>query len=200
MGCFKSPSFCFTPFLAALILICALPWAVAGDPAGTGGNPAQAGAAGETRRIVLVRGNEWVLGLPGLGENAFTALYGLYSSEIDGSPEEAPDPRRGTFSVWLSREWLYFSEARWESRPGVSVYRTLQRYEGDTLLVAVFPEGRTGGDGWTIFIQFSEDALAAGLNDRAVDRLIEVWTSRCLHFLSRTQTWADASLPAVVYF
>jgi hypothetical protein len=188
-------------------LICAFPAAIAGEVTGTGGFPAPAEAVWEfpgadSRRVILVKGNEWVFGLPGLGENAFTALYGLYSSESDDSPEEspAPDQRRGTLSVWLSREWLYFSDARWEIRPDVSAYRVLQRYEGDTLIVAVFPEGRTAGDDWTIFIQFPERGAAAGLNDRAVNRLIEAWTSRCLHFLSRAETKADVSLPAVVFF
>jgi hypothetical protein len=207
MGCYGSRLIYFTRFQAILILICAFPAAIAGEITGTGGVPAPAGAVwefpgAEARRIILVKGNEWVFGLPGLGENALTALYGLYSSEFDDFPGEttAQDQRRGTLSIWLSQEWLYFSEARWEKRPDISAYRVLQRYEGDTLLVAVFPERRPAGGGWTIFIQFPERGSAAGLNDRAVNRLIEAWTSRCLHFLSLAETKADVSLPAVVFF
>jgi hypothetical protein len=154
----------------------------------------------ETRRIILTRGNEWVSGLPGWEENAFAALYGLYFPEFPPSPEQQGERSAGTFSVWLSRERLYFSESRWEKRPGIFSCPVLQQYEGEALLAAAPLGERAPEKDWTVIFQFPGGPAAAGLNDAGVNRLIEVWASRCLYFLSRAEGAADLSLPAVVSF
>jgi hypothetical protein len=167
------------------------------------------------RRAILIRGNDWVAGLPGFPDNAFAALYGEYRLEFPG--EAAGTGSAGTdagafriaalsagkgppdFYAWLSRERLYFLEDIWETRAGITGYPAQQRNMGDSLLVAVEIDGGKDRDAWTALFQFPQSAgTMFGAGD--LNLLIRSWILRFRYFLSLAAMPADISLPAVVNF
>jgi hypothetical protein len=169
------------------------------------------------RRAVLIRGNEWVLGLPGFPANAFAALYGEYRLEFPGEAVSAGTGSEGTgagdpriadpsfaeappdFYLWLSKENLYLPEDLWETRAGITGYTVQQRNEGDSLLAASVIDGGTDRDVWTVLFQFPQPA-GITFSPAEINLLIRTWISRFRYFLSLAGTPADVSLPAVVNF
>jgi hypothetical protein len=179
--------------LRALMLLPALAALPAG-PAGT----AAAQSAGR-RGAILVRGNRWVTGVPGFGDNAFPALKGEYRLEMsgpagedrpaEGRPAEAPD-----FSIWLSAEPLVFSEGLWRPRSGVP--GALEREDGEGRYVSLPLSGDRGA--WTAVFLFH--GTQAPPDDASLNRLLGAWTDRFLYYSSLVKIVTDVSMPAVVYF
>jgi hypothetical protein len=136
---------------------------------------------GEGRRMILEKGNVWTTGIPGFGENALSALSGTYSIA-------APDGTADTFTVWLCRETLCYDG--WENRGGIwsEDFRVLEKYGGDGLLVAA-PFGET----WTGIFSFPG---ASDLSRNDIDRIIGIYRSRFLYFLTLIHSGSDISLPA----
>jgi hypothetical protein len=171
--------------------------------------------AAASRGAILIRGNEWLTGLPGFPANAFAALYGEYRIEFPGDALPAGSGFEGTdtgeprmaalsfieappdFYVWLSKENLYLPQDLWETRADIAGYTVRQRNEGDSLLAALAIDGGTDRDSWTLLFQLPRPA---GLSPAETDLLIRTWTSRFRYFLSLAATPADVSLPAVVNF
>ncbi|MDR2142785.1 MAG: hypothetical protein LBP29_00250 [Treponema sp.] len=139
----------------------------------------------EGRRMILERGNAWTTGVPGFGENALPALSGVYSVEAAGGTAD-------TFTVWLCRETLYYDD--WDLRAGIwsEDFRVLEKQSGDGLLVAApFNEIWTG--------IFSFPGLS-DLSQNDMDRIIGIYRSRFLYFLTLARSSSDISLPARMDF
>jgi hypothetical protein len=151
-------------------------------------------AAAAERRVVLIRGNAWVTGIPGFGENALSALLGEYRIDEGGTGEAAAR----LFRVWLSREPLYFAEPLWQNRNGTPASRVLQQIQGDRLLAAVRIDGGPEQGEWIAVFQFSTANFAAGAGE--IDPLIGAYITRFLYFLSLTHDISELSLPAIVTF
>jgi hypothetical protein len=133
--------------------------------------------------MILEKGNAWTIGVPGFGENALPALSGVYRVV---TPDETADA--GLFTVWLCREPLYYDD--WDIRAGIwpEDFRVLEKYGRDGLLVAApFSEI------WTGIFSFPGDSE---LSPNDVDRIIGIYRSRFLYFLTLARSSSDISLPA----
>jgi hypothetical protein len=151
--------------------------------------PAGLVAARESpREAVLVRGNNWVRGIPGFGVNGFPALSGDY--RLQGP---APD-----FTVYVTMEQLYLTDD-WHARPGMGNVEVFQRSgeEGDFAAVLV-EDGR--GILWTAVFLFPERSDRAGLGEDAFNRLLRVWSARLSYFLFLSASPDHVSLPGAVEF
>jgi hypothetical protein len=176
------------------------------------------------RGAILIRGNEWVAGLPGFPANAFSALYGEYRLEFPGEAYSAENtggagvansggPEAGDsrpealsfeeappdFYLWVSRESLYLPEEIWETRAGITGYTVQERDEEGSLLAASAIDGGTARDVWTVLFQFPQ-SIRTIRSPPETNLLIRTWISRFRYFLSLAVTPADISLPAVVSF
>jgi hypothetical protein len=140
----------------------------------------------EGRRIILEKGNVWTNGIPGFGENALPALSGTYSVTTPGGTVGS------LFAVWLCRETLYYDD--WDIRTGIwsEDFRVMEKYGRDGLLVAVpFSEI------WTGIFSFPGDSE---LSQSDIDRIIGIYRSRFLYFLTLARSSSDVSLPAQADF
>jgi hypothetical protein len=137
--------------------------------------------------MILERGNVWTTGLPGFGENALPALSGTYSIT---TPDETADT--ALFTVWLCREALYYDD--WDTRAGTwsEDFRVLEKQSRDSLLVAA-----SFNESWTGIFSFP-GVLDLSQND--IDRIIGIYRSRFLYFLTLTHSSSDISLPAQMDF
>jgi hypothetical protein len=153
-------------------------------------------AGAQERRAVLVRGNTWVTGIPGFGNNAFPAISGAYRLEFSAAAGEEGEP---VVSVWLCREPLRFAEDAWQpwSGSGLSV---VQRREGEAQLLGVSLSGGNNLGIWTAVFQFPRGIEAAGLTGEAANALTGKWVDRVLYFLFLIKNPADVSLPAAFAF
>ena len=165
----------------------------AGNPAGDGaaktaieeGRPVTAGEA------ILVRGNNWIYGIPGFKDNGFHALTGEYRFQTAGAGEER-------ILVYLCSEHLYFSE-EWQPRRGMGNIQASQRSAGEGFLICVMLDDGKGVLWNAIFqLPFKLEEKASG-ND-ALNQFLTAWSNRFLYFLSMTKTQGDISIPAVVEF
>jgi hypothetical protein len=147
---------------------------------------------------VLTRGNGWVSGISGFGDNAFPALSGEYRREGLEAPDSAGGAKaeRVVFSVCTSKASLFFS-GEWQSRPGGG-QAIFQRFQGEDLLAATVLEGEQ--DSWTVIFEFPGGIEESGLGNTGFNRLVGAWSSRFLYFLSFIKNPGDVSLPAVVVF
>jgi len=156
--------------------------------------------AESARRMLLVRGNQWVNGIPGFGANGFFALKGEYQL-LPRAENEAGNNGAGDFFVYLTKESLYFS-ADWQIRQqnrALQQNRTLQRSGEDGFLAAVtIDDGR--GSSWIAVFLFPLGIEETGLGADAFDQLIRAWTGRFLYFYSLSRTIGELSLPAIVEF
>ncbi|GHV92333.1 hypothetical protein AGMMS50268_28360 [Spirochaetia bacterium] len=165
------------------------------------------------QEIILVRGNTWVLGLPGFGSNRFSALFGEYrraESAEPGSAGAAPDSgapdaaipaaEKTTFFLWLSGEGLDFSDGAWQARPGLgAAYSARQRRDGEGLIISLSLNGQSWG-AYTALFEFPRGIAAAGLTEAQANGLVQAWAAKFLYFLALVKTAGDMSLPAVVEF
>jgi hypothetical protein len=155
-------------------------------------------AAAAQRRAVLARGNKWVRGIPGIADNAFPALLGEY--RLEGLDPQGPEERGpAAFFVYISRESVFFS-GDWQRQPGAGNNAVFQRFRGNDLLAAMVLEAGPLQGSWTVVFEFPGGMAAMGLEDAAFNRLIGVWTSRFLYFVSLIKMPGDVSLPAAVVF
>ncbi|MDR2257874.1 MAG: hypothetical protein LBE14_01855 [Treponema sp.] len=152
------------------------------------------GAGAQERRAVLSRGNTWITGIPGFGNNVFPAVFGEYRLEFSPSgPEDA------AVSVWLCGEPLHFAEGAWLPWNG-SGLSAVQRRDGDAWLLGFSFSGGSGLGVWTAVFQFPRGIAAAGLDETSVNALINKWVERVLYFLFLIKSSADVSLPAAFAF
>jgi hypothetical protein len=149
------------------------------------------------RGAVLTRGNGWVSGVPGFGDNAFPALSGEYRLEGMETPEAGAKAGTTGFSVRTSRAPLFFS-GDWEPRSGINA--VYQRFRGKDFLAAAVLDGGPDLGAWTVIFEFPGGIEESGLGNAGFNRLIGVWSSKFLYFLSLIKTPGDVSLPAVVVF
>ena len=155
--------------------------------------PAKASATAG-REVVLVRGNYWISGIAGFGANGFSALAGEYRFQAAG---EKGNPE-GDFSVYVTREALYFS-GEWQVRPGTGNIPVVQRTgEEGYLVAAAVDDGH--GISWTAVFRFKRGLEGSGISGDLFNRMLQVWTSRLSYFLSNSRTAGDISLPAVLEF
>jgi hypothetical protein len=141
--------------------------------------PAETVAVPAERKAVLESGNNWTRGIPGFGENALSALAGEYRVEAwDGAAH---------FSVWLTREVLYYSG--WQASPLSAENVAMREKDEDGNLVAAVFNGV-----WTAVFRFSGDDLSA--DDRG--RIVLQFRARFLYFLTLAFRDSDISLPATV--
>jgi hypothetical protein len=171
-------------------------------------------AGAQERRAVLVRGNVWVRGIPGFGNNVFPALFGEYRLEFPGpgdsgaAPAAPAAPQTGgeaekrdqVFSIWLSGEPLHFAEGSWRPRGGLPGIAPMESRDGEALLFGFSFSGGVNLGTWTAVFQFPRGLEAAGLDESSANALAGRWTDRFLYFLSFIKNPADVSLPAVFAF
>ncbi|MDR2767257.1 MAG: hypothetical protein LBB82_02900 [Treponema sp.] len=161
-------------------LACALLFGGCSREEAAGGNDAAENtdlpAAAGGRRLVLERGNVWIMGIPGFGVNAIPALAGEYSAE---------GGRR--FRVWLTREVLYFDSA-WTPWP--DLVETLSREtSGGTLAV------RPLNGVWTVVFLFGGD-----FNTEEQAGIMRLCGPRLTRFVSRSNRMSDTSFPAIIEY
>jgi hypothetical protein len=164
---------------------------------------AASGLEAQNRRAVLDRGNAWVTGIPGFGDNALSALYGEYRLDLpagNAAPEGEGDAGGRRCRIWLSGESLSFSGNAWQARTRIDGVPVFQRRDGEALLAAFAFSGGTGLGSWTAVFRFPQGLAAAGLDDVGADALIGQWLNRFRYFLSLIKSPADLSLPAVIAF
>jgi len=154
------------------------------------------------REVILIRGNYWVSGISGFGNNSFAALSGVYRFD-DTSTQTTAGERE--FAVYLTMEPLYFS-GEWQKRPGTGTIPAVQRAEGEEFLVAAAPDeggvapASSAGASWTAVFRFPRGLEDAGFSDTGFNQMLRVWIGRFSYFLSLSNTTGEISLPAVVEF
>lgn len=163
---------------------------------------AQRGGAQTPDRAVLIRGNERVTGIPGLGENAFAALYGEYALEREAAAPraEAGQHDAARFSVWLFSVPLVLPGGDWKPWPEDRGLRASQKSEADALLLAMLVEdpGPRGGFRGLLF-RFPQEAQGA-LGTGSLSRLIRAWVHRFRYFLAPGVGENQISFPGVLKF
>jgi hypothetical protein len=153
--------------------------------------PVPGAGAQNAGRAILVRGNGWVTGIPGFGDNAFPALTGQY--RLETAEEGRPPAEGGGFSVWITAEHLVFPEG-WRPRNGLP--GALEQEGGEGRFVSL-PLGAERG-AWTAVFLFRAAAVIP--DDAGLNRFINAWVSRFLYYFSLVKIPTDVSLPAVVSF
>jgi hypothetical protein len=146
------------------------------------------------RRAILLRGNEWVRGVPGFGENAFPAIFGAY--RLDDPDREMvtsySSAEEAAFSVWVCHEALFFDD-NWQLLPDIGGYPARRYLKDDNLFLAISFDSRIGRPWDAVFI------FARDIPDNSwLNQFIEAWIIRFLHFL--TETDEQLSLPAIVSY
>ncbi|MDR2159347.1 MAG: hypothetical protein LBP23_04685 [Treponema sp.] len=143
-------------------------------------------------RAILIRGNEWVTGIPGFGDNVFPALAGQYRLET----AEGNRPPAGTpaFSIWLTVEPLMFSEGLWRPRNGLPGAFERESEEGHFISLPLSADRGA----WTAVFLFHDDPVIP--DDAGLNRLINAWAGRFLYYFSLVKILTDVSMPAVVFF
>ncbi|MDR1100059.1 MAG: hypothetical protein LBL28_06215 [Treponema sp.] len=156
-------------------------------------------AGAQDRRAVLDRGNIWVRGIPGLGNNVLPALFGEYRLELsageDAGEAETGEPR---CRIWLCGEALTFPGDSWQRRTQIAGVPIVQKEEESARLLGFSFSGGTALGVWTAVMQFPPET--AGLDEPGINALIGRWLNRFLYFLSLIKSPADVSLPAVFTF
>ena len=154
--------------------------------------PAPGAGAQNAGQAILVRGNGWVMGISGLGDNVFPALTGQY--RLERAEGEWSPAGTSAFSVWLTAEPLVFSEGIWQPRNGLP--GALERKGGEGRFVSLPLSTERGA--WTAIFLFHDGAVMP--DDAGLNRLINAWTGRFLYYFSLVKILTDVSLPAVVPF
>lgn len=141
---------------------------------------------------ILLRGNNWVFGIPGFEDNSFSAITGEYRLQAPGTGAEC------LFSIHLTAEFLHFS-TEWLPRRGIDNMRVLEQSTGDNLIISIImDDGR--GLLWTAIFNFPSNIAGRTLSDAALNQFLRAWSNRFLYFLSLARTRGDISIPAVVEF
>ena len=148
--------------------------------------------AGRVREAVLVKGNDWISGIPGFEDNSFSALTGEYRLQ----PFTEGNERR--FSAFLTPEPLYFS-GEWQSGSGPGGIRLLQQTTEEGFLAAMVLDDGMGAL-WTAVFLFPLGLEETELSADAFNQMLRAWSNRFLYFLSLSRSDREMSLPAVVEF
>jgi hypothetical protein len=142
------------------------------------------------RSAVLIRGNYWVNGVLGFGENSFSALIGEYRlRDISGDG--------GVFSLYLTGAPLYFSE-EWAASFAGNLQARSRSGEDGFFAALDLDDGL--GTIWTAVFHFPLGVEASGLSADDLRVLLRAWADEFLYFLSLTRKATDLSLPAAVEF
>jgi hypothetical protein len=153
------------------------------SPSGAAENPAVL----PTGRAILFRGNAWGSGVPGFGENVFSAISGEY--RLEGA---AFGDGTAVLPLWVSREPLFFS-AEWTPVPEISGYEARRRAWEEGFLLALSIDSGAARGRWIAVFKFSSGESQAG-------RFAAAWADRFLYFLYLAKSAGEVSLPAVVTF
>ncbi|MDR2402948.1 MAG: hypothetical protein LBD78_02850 [Spirochaetaceae bacterium] len=170
--------------------------------------------AAKKREALLLRGNTVRTGIPGFGENAFPAVYGEYSLSIPGAAVFGMDGETPGFTVWISRESLYFPNPPWIPRSGVPGCRLMERNLAGSIILGVTGEEPGAGTAdtgagavsatvpgaiGTLVFQIPL-AAADALGPDGLNRLIGMWVFRFACFFNLPGGSGAFSLPAVLNF
>ena len=146
------------------------------------------------RAAVMVRGNNWVSGVPGPETNVFSALTGDYRLEgvVSGqnSAEEA-------FSVYVTGALLYYSD-EWRSTTAGNIPLSERAGEDGLIVTGVLED--SSSTFWTVIFHFPRGLEGCGLDPGSFNQMFSAWTSRLLYYISQANTTGEISLPAVVEF
>ena len=145
------------------------------------------------RRIILLRGNNWITGIAGFGHNGFSALSGDY--RLEG---QAAGGNNRDFTVYVTKENLYFSDY-WQPRSGTGNLPVFQSTGKDGFFAAAMLEDSHGAP-WAAVFHFPAGLDGAGLSDVVFNQLLRAWTGRFLYFLSLSKNLSELSLPAALDF
>ena len=144
------------------------------------------------REAVLLRGNQWINGIPGFEDNSFRALTGEYRINSSALEEEKH------LWVYLSSEPLYFS-GEWQARQGMGNIQVFQRSTGEELMAAaILDDGK--GVFWTAVFHFPLGTEGFAVSEDTISKFLRAWSSRFLYFLSLARNPGEISIPAVVEF
>ena len=167
--------------------------APAGSPAsGNTAGTVQPGTQQQSRVAILIRGNEWISGIPGLKDNSFSALTGIYRIRAAGTGESK------AFSVYLSSEPIFFNN-EWQLRSGTGSVQVHQLSTSEGFIAAAtLDDGK--GTVWTAVFVFPLGLESSALSNEDFNQMLRVWSNRLLYFLSLAKTTGEISIPAVVEF
>jgi hypothetical protein len=144
------------------------------------------------RRAILLRGNEWVRGIPGFEKNAFLAIFGAYRLDnIDREPDFST-AEEAAFSVWVCQEALFYDE-NWLLLPDIGGHPAHRYLKDNNLFVAVSFESRTRRS-WDAVFRFARDIPY----NSWLNQFIEAWVFAFLRFMAETDELL--SLPAIVSY
>jgi hypothetical protein len=143
----------------------------------------------QAAQAVLLR-QERRQGIPGFGDNAFSAISGDYGLETPGQDRE-----EAGFSVWISSMDMYY-EAWTRISPIAGCETRTRESEGRRLVTLAFdiPRGF-----WTAVFSFPQEE-GTTLTGAEQNRIIETFAARFVYFLSFSRTRNDVSLPAVLVY
>lgn len=152
--------------------------------------PSAQGPSAQGRAAIMIRGNNWVSGVPGLGTNVFSALAGDYRLE-------GPNAGGSHFSAYATGTLLYLSD-EWKGPEAGS--SALYRKAGDEgeIITSVLEDSH--GNLWTVIFVFPRGLEGCGLDTRSFNMLFGAWTNRLLYYISQAAAIEEISLPAVVDF
>ena len=147
------------------------------------------------RGVVLLRGNEWIHGIPCFEDNSFPALTGEYCFQ---GPEAAGTGREMRFLVYLCPESLYFSE-KWQPRRGTGNIETFQQNAEDCFFIAaILNDGMDVS--WTAVFRFPRELEEPVLTEDTFNQMLRAWSNRFYYFLYLSRNRGELSIPAVVEF
>ena len=150
----------------------------------------------EEREAVLLKGNDWISGIPGFDINGFSALSGVYRLEGLAAADSTDTGERG-FYVYVTRELLFMGEEWLPVNTGTIT--SFERSEEDEFFTVGIMEDSQGGS-WSIVFHFPFGLKAAGLSHDLFIVIFRNWINRFQYFLFQINSPSDLSLPAVVEF
>ena len=150
------------------------------------------------REVILIRGNEWIHGIPCFEDNSFPALTGEYNflAPEKGAAAETGEEKR--FLVYVCPESLYFSK-EWQPRAGTgSIVTYQQNAEECFFIAAILDDGM--GSSWTAVFRFPPELEESVLTGDTFNQMLRVWSNRFFYFLYLARNRGELSIPAVVEF
>jgi hypothetical protein len=189
----------------------------AGSALSTGQERIPTAARVVTGTAVLKKGNSWTTRIPGVGENVFPAFYGEYILEPKTPSAAAGKQDEKSFSVYASREALFFPETEWQPRPGISLvlpealwdekhpgitdYSVFQRQEDSNLVLALVLDRESAlNEVWRIVFCYPGGNTGLNLSNAQLNRLTSEWVDWFLYFFAPVQDKGEISFPGVVNF
>ena len=149
----------------------------------------------QAREAILMKGNEWIHGIPCFKDNSFAALTGEYCFRVHEAAGTGEEQR---FLVYLCPDSLYFSE-EWQPRRGTGNIETFLYNTEECFYIAAMLDDGTGVS-WTAVFRFPSDMEESILTGDTFNQMLRVWSNKFFYFLYLAKSPGELSIPAVVEF